>query len=116
MNGIRVDLARQRLSRFAKLCMNATQALFVQKDTSTIVAMIQTPCGAQRNNQRPICGDAIGFRPALFFDPPLFFLCDSNLMLTTTASTIVAAPVLQDRKNDALVSHGISTSIAKTLK
>jgi hypothetical protein len=96
--------------------MNSTQALFVQKDTGPIVAMIQTPCGTEWNNQRAIVGGAVSFRPALFLDPTLFFFCDPNLMFTAAASTVVATPVLQHRKNDALVSHGISTLIAKTLK
>jgi hypothetical protein len=116
MNRIRVDLACEWLGRFAKLCMNSTQALFVQKDTGPIVAMIQTPCGTEWNNQRAIVGSTVSLRPALFLNPPLFFFCDANLMFTTAASTVMATPVLQHRKNDALVSHGISTSIAKTLE
>jgi hypothetical protein len=105
MNGIRVNLAGQRLGWLTMLRMNATQTLFIQEDTGPILAMIQTPCGSQRNDQGSIHGDAIGFCPSLFFDPPLFFFGDSNLMFPAAASTVVATPVLQHRKNDAIVSH-----------
>jgi len=105
MDGIRINTARKRLCGFAKLRVYSAQAFFIQKHAGSIALMIEPKVFALNNDERPISRDSVVGRPVLLFDPLLFFRRNNDLMFPAAATTIVATPVLQNRKNDAGTSH-----------
>jgi hypothetical protein len=103
MEGKGIHPASQWLGWFAKPGMNTAQPALIKKDTRPIGPMGQPPAGHSaprrqrfKHGARMPC-QLVGL-PALLLNPPPLVGGDLDLVLTTAAAAIVAAPVLQGRQ------------------
>ncbi len=105
MNRIGIHPTGQRLRSLAMLRMNSTQSGVVQKNTGSVITMIQTPAAPCPHQQRSIRRYTIRRHPALTLNPLPLRLRNRDLMLATTAAAVVTAPVLQHRQQHRNSTH-----------
>ena len=100
MKGKWINPTGQWFGSFAKFGVNPAQSFFIEENASSIGRMRQPVAFAPGRSRMPFHHRLVHsiFRPPVLGQNSLAFdFGDLNKMLTTAATTIVAAPVLQNR-------------------